>query len=1020
MKQGMKQTYKVIRRCMSLAMTGSLLLLSPMQALAESDITFGQYRSGELADQAASESAYTVISVSTEEELAVLAENCQLDTWSRDKYIQLENDISLTEHRDLMIPSFGGIFDGGGHKISNLELTQAGSAQGLFRYIQETGRVRNLEVTGRVLPEGTRSQAGVLAGVNYGHITDCAVYGSVAGSQDVGGIAGINESTGEIRACRSAVMVSGDHSAGGICGTNNGTLNNCKNSGGINIYSTEVEYDLEDLTMENLDDLNSAANMEAHTDTGGIAGFSRGKIYYCSNSGIVGYSHIGYNTGGIVGRLHQGYIQSCTNTGHIMGRKDVGGIVGQMEPFLEIQYLNDKLSEIDRETERLFDLLDAAHEEISSYGSQASDLARSVSDHLTNVNASAGGLTAAANDLWYIYNQELSGLGSDLQRLNADLGDLSDKDNNIEIELPDLSVSSGNALGGITGGSGSVGGITGGNHSAGGTTNGNLNIQLPDNTEEYRAALRRFGDSAGAHISNMTAATGDRREGITNDLNTFNAELGAAGEQLQQLSGVLQQGSDHISADVDAVIGQCRVLRRSIQGLRDDLFRYEGITVSDDSDEAAGEELGNPEAVQAAFYDTSAFQQGKVTLCTNKGLVEADNSVGGIVGQVATEYDFDPEEDIAVSGAESFHIEQTVKAVIRESRNFGDVTGKKDYVGGVVGRADFGAVISCESYGAVSSTGGSYVGGIAGSSSYCVRSCYAMGQLSGRNYVGGIAGKGCDIFYSYAYPVLELTGECGGSIAGQLREEGILAGNYYVRGNVPGIDAIGYEGGATPLTYEEFCSSEGVPAAFSEFTVSFRTEGEELVSFQCRYGEAIDPAKIPAVPEKEGCYGFWPAFDYSCVTGNRVLEAQYEKWVSSLASVERDAEGRVRVLVQGEFLPEMRLALEETAEGTAVSVKGTEETGDFTGSVTVRAVCGDPENAVVELYENGSYRQASVEVMGSYVEFSMESPGIFRLTEQEDASRQIWIGCVGAAAVVLAAALMIKGIRRKRKQKKAD
>lgn len=154
---------------MSLAITGSLLLLSPIQALAEGDITFGQYQSGEMAELPAGESAYTVISVSTEEELAQLAENCQLDAWSRDKCIRLENDISLEEYTDLMIPSFGGIFDGGGHRISNLELIQAGSAQGLFRYVQETGRVQNLEVSGRVFPEGTRSQVGILAGVNYGH-----------------------------------------------------------------------------------------------------------------------------------------------------------------------------------------------------------------------------------------------------------------------------------------------------------------------------------------------------------------------------------------------------------------------------------------------------------------------------------------------------------------------------------------------------------------------------------------------------------------------------------------------------------------------------------------------------------------------------------------------------------------------------------------------------------------------------------------------------------------------------------
>ena len=1009
----MRNTGKTLRAFMSLAMTGIMLLLPPLEASAESGTTFGQYISGENADRPANESGYTVISVSTEEELAELAQNCQLDSWSRDKYIQLENDISLKACTDLMIPSFGGIFDGGGHRISGLEIRQAGSALGFFRYIQETGRVRNLEVSGRVLPEGTCSRTGVLAGINYGQILNCNAYGSVVGKQETGGIAGVNESTGEIRGCQSAVMVVGDHSAGGICGTNNGTLNNCRNSGGINIYSTDVKYGLEDLTMESLEDLNSAVNMEAHTDTGGIAGYSRGKIYYCTNSGTVGYSHIGYNTGGIVGRLHQGYIQSCTNTGHIMGRKDVGGIVGQMEPFLEIQYLNDRLSDIDRETELFFDLLEAAQEDISGYGTRASELAGEVSGHLINVNNAANGLTTTANELWYIYNQELEGLGSDLQRLNSDLADAADTDKD---KWPPITVSPGDAAGGMTDGD-FTGGI------------GDLDIVLPDYTESYRAALRRFGDSAGTHISNMTSAAGDRNESVSNHLGTFHGELEAAGNSLQQLTGVLQQGAGEISYDVDALIGQCRVLRRCIRELRDDLFRYEGISVADDSDEAPGQELGELEE-PPVYYDTAAFQQGKVTLCTNRGLVEADNSVGGIVGQVATEYGFDPEEDLTVSGAESFHMEQTVKAVIRESCNFGDIIGKKNYVGGVVGRADFGAVISCESYGHVSSTGGSYVGGIAGSSSDCIRSCYAMGQMSGRNYVGGIAGKGCDIFYSYAYPVLEITGECCGSVAGQLQEEGILAGNYYVRGNVPGIDSIGYEGGAQPLPYEEFCSREGVPEAFSEFTVSFQAGGKELASFRCSYGEAIDRAAVPRVPEREGCYGFWPDFDYSCVTGNRVLEAQYEDWISTLDSGERDEEGRALVLAQGEFLPGMRLVLNDTPEGTEVSVEsargadgdpeeaveGSGITGGFDGSMTVRAVCADPENTIVERYENGSYCRVPAEVMGSYVEFTMENHGIFRLSEEERHYHGILSAAAGAVILALAAALLRKAAGKRRKQ----
>lgn len=1003
----MRHVSNLFMTYMSIALCGALLLTSSLSVSAEESYpSYREYLAGGTESAASvDESQYTVISISTEEELAALAENCQLDVWSRDKYVKLESDIALQEYRDLMIPSFGGIFEGNGHKISNLDIDSAGSAAGLFRYLQVGGIVRNLEVSGKVCPQGSQSQVGILTGVNHGKILNCSVYGNVSGDQDVGGIAGVNEASGEIRRSQSLALVTGNHSAGGICGSNLGTLNNCKNTGSINIYSTEVTYELEDLTMENLEDLNSTANAEAHTDTGGIAGYSEGKIYYCSNSGTVGYQHIGYNTGGIVGRLHQGYVQNCTNTGHIMGRKDVGGIVGQMEPFLEILYLNDKLGEIDQETERFLDLLELTHEDLSSYGSQAASLTKDMTANLRNVNTAMGNLTAAANDLWYIYNQELTGINNDLKRLNDELEGQAeaDKENGNTTEH---TVSGGNLWNSVSG--------------------GDLTIQIPNDSESYLAALRRFGESAGEHLTNVTDATSDRSGGITDNLETLNREAEAAGNALEQLATVLEQGTGKTSENVDALIGQARVLRRSIQELRDDLFRYEGIDLEDTSDEAASEGLENPGNDQTeAYYDTSAFQQGKVTLCFNQGLIEADTSVGGIVGQVATEYDFDPEEDITVTGVESFHIEQTVKAVIRESCNLGAVVGKKNYVGGVVGKADFGAVISCESYGDISSTGGSYVGGIAGSSSYCVRSCYSMGSLSGKSYVGGIAGKGCDIFYSYAYPALEYTGECVGSIAGQLQEDGVLYGNYYVEGNVPGIDSIGYQDGAAPLAYSDFCSRPGVPENFSQFTVRFVADGQELAALQCRYGEELDTSLIPELPEKEGCYGRWPEFDAAHITGNLVLEAQYEKWISTLASAQEE-EGKAKVLVQGEFLPGDVLEVAEVPEGISLSVTAQSQEETLTessrsqGAVTVRVLCGEPEQTKVELYQDGAYIQTPAAVMGSYVEFTMEQPGIFRLTVEQETSKLKVAVIIAAVLGVLLLIGVIRKISSRRAGRKAS
>ena len=46
----------------------------------------------------------------------------------------------------------------------------------------------------------------------------------------------------------------------------------------------------------------SPENIPACTDTGGIAGYSKGTVQGCTNRGTVGYPHTGYNVGGIVGR----------------------------------------------------------------------------------------------------------------------------------------------------------------------------------------------------------------------------------------------------------------------------------------------------------------------------------------------------------------------------------------------------------------------------------------------------------------------------------------------------------------------------------------------------------------------------------------------------------------------------------------------------------------------------------------------------------------------------------------------
>ena len=255
-----------------------------------------------------------------------LAQNCRLDTWSQGKTVVLDCDLDLTG--EASIPTFGGTFDGQGHTIRGWKLEGEGSHRGLFRYVQEGAVVKNLNVSGTVSVSGEWSGFGGIAGVNRGTIAQCAYTGVMDAPDRVGGIAGINEAAGALINCMSSGVISGEHFTGGIAGENYGSIIQCTNKARINTRGEEVSPDLDGIDWGNL---NSTENIPACTDTGGIVGYSKGVLQGCVNFGDVGYPHTGYNVGGIAGR-QAGYVNNCVNHGNIRGRKEVGGIIGQMEP----------------------------------------------------------------------------------------------------------------------------------------------------------------------------------------------------------------------------------------------------------------------------------------------------------------------------------------------------------------------------------------------------------------------------------------------------------------------------------------------------------------------------------------------------------------------------------------------------------------------------------------------------------------------------------------------------------------
>lgn len=331
---------------------------------------------------------YKEITLSTPEDVQKLAKLCRLDSASRNLKVTLEKDISLSGYPDLEIPTFGGVFDGCGHRITDLNISAKGSARGLFRYLQEGGVVQNLEVSARVLPQGSATQAGGLVGVNSGTIDSVRFSGTLAGTDRLGGIAGTNTVSGKIKNCMVEGYIRGEQILGGIVGENQGVVYNCVNRAEVNTGVPNEELKLDDITVPRL---TSEETLRSGSDIGGVAGSSSGVIRLCRNEGNVGYPHTGYNVGGVAGSQN-GFMADCVNYGDVYARKEGGGVLGQMEPNHMLEFSEDTLQKLQKE-------LRATNGILTQTSSDASAANSSVQSSLVHVQNNMGDFLSAINYL---------------------------------------------------------------------------------------------------------------------------------------------------------------------------------------------------------------------------------------------------------------------------------------------------------------------------------------------------------------------------------------------------------------------------------------------------------------------------------------------------------------------------------------------------------------------------------------------------------------------------------------------
>lgn len=1158
------------------------------------------------------------VTISSAEEFISFAKSCSLDQWSHGKTVTLTEDIDLSGADFVPAPIFGGTFDGAGHMISGVRIDEAGSHQGLFRYLEKGAVVRDLNVTGVISPSGSRSEVGGIVGVNAGTIRNCTFRGTVRGESSVGGIVGVNSETGSVIECSASGTVVGTSAAGGIAGRSEGNLLKCFNSAGINLTNPDnseniIEFDPESYISP--DDEDETNLLNSYTDAGGIVGYTSGMVQSCDNTGDVGYPHVGYNIGGVAGR-QSGYLAGCTNSGTINGRKDVGGIVGQSEPYLSLDPGREILEELRTELHTLNDLIDKALNDVQGTGDDVSerltamkkytdaaeDSCKEMLDEVTGfvdenvdiVNTIIADITNALDKIAPAMD-EISEAGESISEMSDDLGAafeaLKDVVNigdaamrNIRASLDDLKNAADDlsdaaryfkdaveamtdgvvsddkdkqssaaediesAAGSLSGAledvaqaaddldkalaesgltadtvSGSVTRESGSGNESEGTPEvpeepenpespetpdapatdpddpgteepedpkdpdkpnfPNLPIDpddfdsseileiletLEDNWNKAKdplksssEAMQRAADSLSAAFSELQSAA-DKMDGVTDSVNEALDSFENASEAASSIGKALQRSFTEIGDAVrvltedgpesfrrlgDDFRNAGNRLHGSVTAMTDDMealnrqFNENSGTVADDlraindqleviSDmviDAVSELLdtASSPSVGDSFLDTSdediaATRQGKVTDCVNNGTVSGDHNIGGIVGAMAVEFDLDPESDL--SGDVRFGATYETKAVLQNSKNYGAITAKKDCAGGAAGRMDLGTVISCSNYGEISSSGGSYVGGIAGYSDAVVRGCYAKSVLSGGSYVGGIAGRANDLRDNFAIVTVKECGEYVGAVAGSISEDGVLKGNRFVDTGTAGVDGISYADRAEPIGFAELERLDGVPKEFTEFSITLTADGKVVGKIPFKYGDDLSKVDLPEVPVLEGSFGRWDEFDTSGVMSDITLEAVYAPWITIVASAETQ-DGLALALAEGRYTDEAALHAEdgtaEPPEQTEARVLNVSLTGADaeTYTVPIRLLNTGGKNAAVWRLDNGGWTRVDSTVSGKYLLLEMNgTSGTFCIQPQDTELLPILI-TAGAAAVLIVVIVIAVTVHKKKHRK---
>ncbi|MCL2218516.1 MAG: hypothetical protein FWC23_01290 [Chitinispirillia bacterium] len=207
---------------------------------------------------------------------------------------------------------FYGTFDGNGHTISGLYISSTDKGQGLFGFITNYGTITRLNITASYVKGA--NYTGILAGINYGVITECNTAGVVIGQDIAGGLVGLNCRL--VSGCHASGSVTGDTEVGGLIGRIDLGSAAAGNSSSAAVSGDDI-----------------AGGLIGAALAGSVAGnFSTGKVTAKTNAG------------GFMGHMYNGIMRNNYYDMETSGQSDTGKGAGKTTAGMQSKKTVDSLN----------------------------------------------------------------------------------------------------------------------------------------------------------------------------------------------------------------------------------------------------------------------------------------------------------------------------------------------------------------------------------------------------------------------------------------------------------------------------------------------------------------------------------------------------------------------------------------------------------------------------------------------------------------------------------------------------